>query len=65
MSTAFRVLVLVGLVAAVLAILLGPRWRGSFYQSWLRPRLVAIAILLVTFTGALYAFRVFNALRPR
>ncbi len=65
MSTAFKILVSLGLVAAVLVLLLGPRWRGAFYQSWLRPRLIAMGVLIAVFTGALYLFKVFNALGTR
>ena len=50
-------------MAAALLVLLGPRWRGAFYQSWLRPRLIAMGVLIVLFTGALYLYKVFNALR--
>lgn len=63
MSTALRILLTLGAAAIVLIILMGPRWRGQFYQSWLRPRLVAFALLLVTFVAGLYIFRVVNALR--
>ena len=62
-STALRILVSLGVLAVALAVLLGPRWRGSFYRSWLRPRLVAFAVLLVLFTSGLYLYRVFNALQ--
>jgi len=62
-SIAFRILLATGLGAVALTILLGPRWRGSFYRSWLRPRLVAFAVLLVLFTSGLYLVRVVNALQ--
>ncbi len=63
MSTAFKLMLSLGLVAVALTILLGPGWRGSFYQSWLRPRLVAFAVVVVLFTSGLYLVRVFNALQ--
>lgn len=63
MSTALKILISLGVMAAALLVLLGPRWRGAFYQSWLRPRLIAMGVLIVLFTGALYLYKVFNALR--
>jgi len=40
----------VAAIAVVIALLVGPAWRGSFYRSWLRPRLVALGVLIaVTF----------------
>lgn len=62
MSTAFRLLVTLGVAGVALIVLLGPRWRGAFYRSWLRPRLWAFGILLTVFTAGLYLFRVYNAL---
>lgn len=62
MSTAFRLFVALGVAAAGVIVLLGPRWRGAFYRSWLRPRLVAFGILLTIFTAGLYLFRVYNSL---
>ncbi|HYM50062.1 MAG TPA: hypothetical protein VET65_05750 [Candidatus Limnocylindrales bacterium] len=62
MSTAFRIFVTVGLAAAAVIVLMGPRWRGAFYRSWLRPRLVAFGVLLTVFTAGLYLFRVYNSL---
>lgn len=52
----------VGLAAAAVIVLMGPRWRGAFYRSWLRPRLVAFGVLLTVFTAGLYLFRVYNSL---
>jgi predicted MFS family arabinose efflux permease len=62
MSTAFRLFVSLAIVAAGVIVLMGPRWRGEFYRSWLRPRLLAFAILLTVFTFGLYLFRVYNSL---
>ncbi len=63
MSTALRLLLTLGVAAALLIILLGPRWRGAFYRSWLRPRLVAFSVLLVIMVIGLYIYRVVNAIR--
>lgn len=62
MSTAFRLIVVVGIAATVIVILAGPRWRGSFYRSWLRPRLVAFGIIVALLATASYVYRVVNAL---
>lgn len=63
MSTAFRILVALAASAIALAFLLGPAWRGSFYRSWLRPRLIAIAIVVLLFAAGDYVFRLVNAIR--
>jgi hypothetical protein len=63
-STAIRVLAIAGMVAIVLAVLLGPAWRGGFYRSWLRPRLVAFGIIMTALAAGAYLFRVINAIRP-
>lgn len=63
MSTAFRILLAMGAAIVILALLLGPAWRGSFYRSWLRPRLVAFGIILVLIAFGEYAYRVINAIR--
>jgi len=44
-------------------VILGPAWRGSFYRSWVRPRLVAFGIIVVLMATASYVYRVVNALR--
>ena len=63
MSTALRLLLTVGVAATLVIMLLGPRWRGAFYRSWLRPRLVAFSVLLVVMVVGLYIYRVVNAIR--
>lgn len=63
MSTAFRILLALAAASIALALLLGPAWRGSFYRSWLRPRLVAIGILLVLFAAGEYVYRVITAVK--
>jgi hypothetical protein len=60
-STAFRILLALAAASIALALLLGPAWRGSFYRSWLRPRLLAIGILLVLFAAGEYLYRVITA----
>ena len=65
MSTAFRIVLLVGAVAIAIALLVGPAWRGNFYRSWLRPRLVAVGVLLVLVAASEYLFRVITAIRSR
>jgi hypothetical protein len=62
-STALRLLLLIGAVAIVLAILLGPAWRGSFYRSWLRPRLVTFGVIIVLLSAGAYLYRVINAMK--
>jgi hypothetical protein len=64
-STAFRIVLLIAVAAIALALLIGPVWRGSFYRSWLRPRLVALGLLLVLVAAGEYLFRVITAIRRR
>jgi len=64
-STAFPIVLLVGAVAIAFALLGGPAWRGNFYRSWLRPRLVAVGVLLVIVAASEYLFRVITAIRSR
>jgi hypothetical protein len=61
-STAFRILIALAAASIALALLLGPAWRGSFYRSWLRPRLIAFGIILVVIAAGEYLFRVVNAI---
>ncbi|HVH64787.1 MAG TPA: hypothetical protein VM674_02035 [Candidatus Acidoferrum sp.] len=63
MSTAFRILLAIAAASFALALLLGPAWRGSFYRSWLRPRLIALGILMVIFATGAYLYRVIMAIR--
>jgi hypothetical protein len=65
LNTGLRILLTLGIAGAVLISVMGPRWRGSFYRSWLRPRMVAFGILLAAFTTAFYVYRVLNALGNR
>jgi hypothetical protein len=60
-STAFRIALALAATAVALALLLGPAWRGSFYRSWLRPRLVAFGIIIVLLSAGSYIYRVINA----
>jgi hypothetical protein len=64
-STAFRIVLLVGAALVVIALLVGPSWRGNFYRSWLRPRLVALGLLLVLMAAGEYLYRVITAIRNR
>ncbi len=63
MSTAFRLVLLIAAVAVVLALVLGPAWRGSFYRSWLRPRLIAFGVIIALLSAGAYLYRVINAVR--
>ena len=63
MSTAVRLGVLIAAIAVVLALLLGPAWRGSFYRSWLRPRLVVFGVIVALLAAGEYIFRVVNAIK--
>jgi hypothetical protein len=65
MSTAFRIVLVIAAVAIAIALLLGPAWRGGFYRSWLRPRLVAMGLIIVVLTAGEYLFRVFTAIKSR
>jgi hypothetical protein len=64
-STAFRIILAIFAAAIVLALLLGPTWRGSFYRSWLRPRLVALGLIVVVLAAGDYLFRIITAIRSR
>jgi hypothetical protein len=64
-STAFRIVLLIAAAAVVIALLIGPAWRGSFYRSWLRPRLVALGLLLVLMAAGEYVYRIFIAIKNR
>ena len=63
MSTAIRVGLVIAGVAIVLALLLGPAWRGSFYRSWLRPRLVVFGVVVAALAAGEYLYRVVNAIK--
>lgn len=63
MSTAFRILLAIAAASFALALLLGPAWRGNFYRSWLRPRLIAFGILMVILATGAYLYRVVTAIR--
>ena len=65
MSTAFRIVLVIAVAAIAIALLLGPAWRGSFYQSWLRPRLIALGLILVLVGAGEYLFRVITAFKKR
>ena len=65
MSTAFRIVLLIAAAAVVIALLIGPAWRGSFYRSWLRPRLVALGVLIVLMAAGEYVYRIFIAIKNR
>jgi len=62
-STALRILLAIAAAGIVLALLLGPAWRGNFYRSWLRPRLVAFGILIVVIAAGDYLYRVITAVK--
>jgi hypothetical protein len=64
-STAFRIVLLIAAAAVVIALLIGPAWRGSFYRSWLRPRLVALGVLIVLMAAGEYVYRIFIAIKNR
>ena len=65
MSTAFRIVLLIVAVAVVMGLLIGPAWRGSFYRSWLRPRLVAIGVLIALLAAGEYLYRIITAIKSR
>lgn len=65
MSTAFRVILLIAAAAVVMALLVGPAWRGNFYRSWLRPRLVALGVLIVLMAAGEYIYRIITAIKNR
>jgi len=62
-STAFRIVLAIAAAGIVLALLLGPAWRGGFYRSWLRPRLIAFGIVLALAAAGVYLYRVINAIK--
>jgi hypothetical protein len=62
-STAVRLGLLIAAVAIILAVLLGPAWRGSFYRSWLRPRLVVFGVIVALLAAGEYLYRVINAIK--
>ena len=65
MSTAFRIVLFIAAVAVVIALLIGPAWRGSFYRSWLRPRLVALGVLIALVAAGEYLYRIITAIKSR
>jgi len=64
-STAFRIVLLIAAAAVVIALLIGPTWRGSFYRSWLRPRLVALGVLIALLAAGEYLYRIITAIKSR
>jgi hypothetical protein len=64
-STAFRIVLLIAAAAVVIALLVGPAWRGNFYRSWLRPRLVALGVLIVLMAAGEYVYRIITAIKSR
>ena len=54
---------MIAAIAVVLALLVGPAWRGSFYRSWLRPRLVVFGVIVALLAAGEYIFRVVNAIK--
>jgi hypothetical protein len=62
MTNVARLLIVVGLGIAAVSLLMGPAWRGSFYRSWLRPRLVIFGLAMALMTGVVYAIKVVNVL---
>ena len=63
MSTAFRIVLAIAAAGILLALLVGPAWRGNFYRTWLRPRLIALGILVVLIAAGEYVYRVINAIK--
>lgn len=61
MTTVIRALFVLGVLIVVGSLLIGPAWRGSFYRSWLRPRLLVFGIVMALGTGVIYVFKVVNA----
>jgi hypothetical protein len=64
-STAFRIVLLIAAAAVVIALLVGPAWRGNFYRSWLRPRLVALGVLIALMAAGEYLYRIITAIKNR
>jgi hypothetical protein len=64
-STAFRIVLVIAAAAVVIALLVGPAWRGNFYRSWLRPRLVAFGVLIVVIAAGEYLYRIITAIKSR
>jgi hypothetical protein len=64
-STAFRIVLVAAAAAIAIALLVGPAWRGSFYRSWLRPRLVALGVLIALLAAGEYVYRVITAIKSR
>jgi hypothetical protein len=64
-STAFRIVLVAAAAAIAIALLVGPAWRGSFYRSWLRPRLVALGVLIALLAAGEYLYRVITAIKSR
>jgi len=62
-STAFRIALAIAAAGIVLALLVGPAWRGSFYRSWLRPRLITFGVVVALIAAGLYVYRVINAIK--
>jgi len=62
-STAFRIVLAIAAAGILLALLVGPAWRGNFYRTWLRPRLIALGILVVLIAAGEYVYRVINAIK--
>jgi hypothetical protein len=62
-STAFRIILVIAAIGTLLTILIGPAWRGNFYRSWLRPRLVAFGLIIAVLAAGEYVYRVINAIR--
>lgn len=54
---------MIAAVGVVLALLVGPAWRGSFYRSWLRPRLLVFGVVVALLAAGEYLYRVVNAIK--
>jgi len=48
-----------------MGLLIGPAWRGSFYRGWLRPRLVALGVLIALLAAGEYLYRIITAIKSR
>jgi hypothetical protein len=62
-STAFRIVLVIAATGILVALLIGPAWRGNFYRSWLRPRLVAFGLIVVVLAAGEYIYRIINAIK--